>query len=360
MSHATTKDASLVSSIIDLAADAIITVGPDERILSWNRGAEQMLGWTEDEVLGRHFRMLLPDEEIARGELEWLHEAVMTSGPIRDFETRRKAKDGRIIEVSLTRTAVFDDSGKLLGYSAILRDISDRKRLERQLMASERLVVAGRVAAGVAHEIGAPLTAIAMTVEQMLRQQCSVCAGAERMRVLQSQVDRIARLARQLVDLAKPVAMTRSPVRVNDVVAAGADLVRGQFARQGVRIELLLRPDLPQLSADGGQLQQVMLNVLFNALRFVPANHGAVSIATRRAGPASVEITIADNGSGVAPQDLPHVFTAFFSRSGGSGLGLALAAQIVQAHGGTIEAGKAAEGGALFTITLPAGAAHGA
>jgi PAS domain S-box-containing protein len=346
-------DPALILAILDLAADAIITVGKDDRILSWNRGARQMLGWTEEEVVGRDFSMLLPEEELARGEHEWLNREVRSRHVIRDFETRRRTKDGRIVEVSLTRTGVLDESGDLIGYSAILRDISERRRVERQMLKAERLATAGQVAAGVAHEIGAPLTAISMAVEQMLRQRCGVCEGAQQMRLVQSQVDRIAHLARQLVDLAKPAAMTTSPVHINDLVTAAAGLLQPQFFRKGARIDLTLDQGLGTILVDGAQLQQVLLNVLLNAHRAVPEGTGVVVIRTGRGESGSTEIVIEDNGTGIAAEDLPHLFTAFFSRSGGSGLGLALAAQIVQAHGGTIEAAHAPGGGARFSISLP-------
>lgn len=350
-------DPALIVAILDLAADAIITVGKDDRILSWNRGAREMLGWSEDEVIGRHFRMLLPEEEQERGEHEWLDSEVRSGRVIRNFETRRRTKDGRIVEVSLTRTGVFDEAGELMGYSAILRDMSERRRLERQMLKAERLATAGQVATGVAHEIGAPLTAISMAVEQMVRQRCAACDGAGQMRLIQSQVDRIAHLSRQLVDLAKPPAPTPGKIRLNDVVTAAAQLLQPQFLRKGAKVELSLDPALDTITGDGGQLQQVLLNILLNAHRAVPEGTGLVLVRTAKdgGGPGGAGIVVEDNGPGIAALDLPHLFTAFFSRSGGSGLGLALAAQIVQAHGGTIEAGNAPGGGARFTIVLPAG-----
>jgi PAS domain S-box-containing protein len=346
-------DPAHIGALLDLSADAIITVSPDERITSWNRGAAEMFGWTADEMIGRRFDVLLPDDERARGELDWIHRTTLAQGAIRNYETRRRRKDGSVFDVSLTRTAVRNAAGELVGFTAILRDISDRKRLERSLLAQERLATAGQVAAGVAHEIGAPLTAIAMTVDHMLRLRCAACAGADQMKVLQSQTDRIARLARQLVDLARPAGVTRSPLQVNDVVAVAASLLRPQFNQKSVRLELELEPALGRVNADGAQLQQVVLNLLFNAHRAVAPGTGEVVVGTRRRDDRHVAITVRDNGPGIAPEDLPHVFTPFFSRTGGTGLGLAIAAQIVRAHGGTIEADAAPGRGAECTIILP-------
>lgn len=353
----TPLDPAHLAALLDMSADAIITVSPDERITSWNRGAAEMFGWSAEEMVGRVFDVLLPDDERSRGELDWIHRTTMAQGAIRSHETRRRRRDGSIFDVSLTRTAVRNEAGELVGFTAILRDISDRKRLERTLLAQERLATAGQVAAGVAHEIGAPLTAIAMTVEHMLRMRCQACAGAEQMKVLQSQTDRIARLARQLVDLAKPAGLTRAPIMVNDAVAMAASLLRPQFAQKGARLELELAPGLPRVSADAAQLQQVVLNLLFNAHRAVAPGSGEVSVATRPRPDGAVAITVRDNGPGIAAEDLPHLFRPFFSRTGGTGLGLAIAAQIVQAHGGTIEADSAPGRGTVCTIVLPVEAA---
>lgn len=348
-----TPDPALVAAIIDVSADAILTVGADERILSWNKGAERMFGWTADETVGQHFSMLLPEAELARGELEWIHRTTAAEGVIRNYETRRRTKDGRVIDVELTRTAVYDDAGRLLGFSAIVRNVSDRKRLERQLLTAERLATAGQVAAGVAHEIGAPLTAIAVAVDHMMKIRCGVCTGAEEMQVLLSQTDRIAKLSRQLVNLAKPAGVRFSAVQVNGIVEQAAALVQTQLHTSRITLELHLAPDLPVLNADEAQLQQVIINLLFNAQRAVGDGGGRIMLSTRRAEPDCVEIAVTDDGPGIAQTDLAHLFTPFFSRTGGTGLGLALAAQSVKAHGGAIEAANNKGVGAVFTVRLP-------
>lgn len=346
-------DAALVAAIIDLSADAILTIGADERILSWNKGAEKMFGWADDEVVGQHFSLLLPEEELARGELEWIHRTTAAEGAIRNYETRRRTKDGRTIEVELTRTAVYDDLGQLLGFSAIVRNISDRKRLERQLLTAERLATAGQVAAGVAHEIGAPLTAIAVSVDHMMKVRCATCVGGDEMKVLLSQTDRIAKLSRQLVNLAKPEGVRFAPVAVNGILEQAAALVQTQLHKNRITFALDLAADLPVLNADEAQLQQVIINLLFNAQRAIGEPGGRIVLASRRADAECVEVTVRDDGPGFAEGDLAHLFTPFFSRTGGTGLGLALAAQTMKAHGGSIEAANNPDRGAVFSLRLP-------
>jgi PAS domain S-box-containing protein len=343
-----------VAALLDLSADAILTVSPDEIVTSWNRGAERMLGWTAAEMVGRPFTVLLPEEERSRGELEWIHDTTIEQGYIRDHETRRRRKDGTPIDVSLTRTAVTDERGRLVGFTAILRDISQRKRMERDLLSAERLATAGRVAAGVAHEIGAPLTALSMAVDRMLRGRCAECTGRDDLEVLRSQTERIARLARQLVNLAKPAGLVRAPLQLNHTVHQALQLVAPQLARKNVRTSFQPAADLPPVEGDDAQLQQVVINLLLNSQQALGPEGGEVLVATRSQG-GSVEIAVADSGPGIKPGDLPLLFTPFFTtRAGGAGLGLALAAQITHAHGGSIEASSEPGRGATFTVRLPA------
>jgi PAS domain S-box-containing protein len=351
-------DPALVAAILDMAADAIICVGPDDHVLSCNRGAEKMFGWTARDLLGQPFAVLLPEEELARGEIDWMRRTTTAQGSIRDYETRRKTRDGRIVDVSITRTAVYDESGNLIGYSAILRDISDRKRIERQLLTAERLATAGQVAAGVAHEIGAPLTAIAVAVDHMLQSRCNFCGGGEEMQVLLSQTDRIAKLARRLVNLAKPAGLVFTPTSANEVVEQATSLVQPQLGRHHIRLELNLATDLPAIHADEAQLQQVVINLALNAQRAMADTGGLLKVTTSDCGGGMVEIVVSDNGPGIAEADLPHIFTPFFSRSGGTGLGLALAAQIVKSHRGTIDVASQVGQGATFTVRIPASVSH--
>jgi len=355
---ATLLDPALWAAIVELSADAIITLDANETITSWNRGAHVMMGWTAADVLGKHFRMLLPPEELDSGELDLIRSRTDADSSLRDFETRRLCKDGRVIEVSVTRTAVHV-SGALVGYSAVVRDITYRKRLERQLLASERLATAGQVAAGVAHEIGAPLTAIAMMVDHMLKTRCAACAGADQIGLLRSQTDRIARLARDLVQIAKPAGVAAVPLQIADPIRAAGALVRAQATTQRVQISLNLADGLPPVRADASQLEQVMLNLLLNAQRALADKGGTIEVTTSAdAGGDWVSVEVSDNGPGIARDVLPHVFTPFFSRAGGSGLGLAIAEQIIGAHHGTIEARSREGHGATFTIRLPTGENH--
>jgi len=190
-------------------------------------------------------------------------------------------------------------------------------------------------------------------VDHMLQSRCAICGGGDEMQVLLSQTDRIAKLARRLVNLAKPAGLVFAPTSVNEVVEQATSLVQPQLSRSRIRLELDLADGLPALVADDAQLQQVLINLFLNAQRAMGEAGGTLRVVTRPSGNEHVEIVVSDTGTGIAEGDLPHIFTPFFSRAGGTGLGLALAAQIVKSHRGAIDVVSAPGRGATFTIHLP-------
>jgi signal transduction histidine kinase len=233
---------------------------------------------------------------------------------------------------------------------------SDGRWLQRMLQA-EQLAAVGQLAASVAHEVGAPLTAITVVVEQLLKRECGDCRrGSHDLELVLSQTRRIATLARRLVDLAKPGDPVRRPIDFNAEVAEGFDLVEKQLQRDDIATQLDLDLAVPVVRADPHQLQQVLLNLMLNAGQAMRAEGGQVAVSTRAVG-RWVELVVEDSGPGIAADDFPRIFLPFFSRSGGTGLGLPLARQIVHAHGGTIDVESQPGSGARFTVRLPV-AAH--
>ena len=347
------------------SADAIFAVDDDERIIAWNRGAEELFGYRADEILGQPLTRLIPADLLKAREPERLRKVLRELGAVRDYQTRRLTKDGREVEVSLTRTLTRDGkrNGESRASSTILRDLSQRRAIERQMIESEKMVTLGQLAASVAQEIGAPLTSIGIVVENLRRASEGDEVAERQLETAAQQLKRIARLMHGLVELAKPGELHLSRVSVCEVIDRVVELLEASLKRAGVSVEQRCEKPLPALSADAGQLQQVFLNVLMNAQRAMESRGGGqvtIVAGMARGMPIVgrpmrdvVKIEISDNGPGIDPADLHYVFAPFFSRSGGSGLGLALAKQIVHAHGGTIEARSTPGDGAQFTILLP-------
>lgn len=313
-------------SLLELRAAAaglrepLLLVDEEYRIRYLNPAAEQALGLAVRDADGRELPALLPGR-YGRGEVSlgpgWRSERVSGGWAIY----------GELVE-------------------------ADARWMQRMLQA-EQLAAVGQLAASVAHEVGAPLTAITVAVEQLLKRECGVCAtGSHDLALVLQQTRRIAVLSRRLVDLARPGDPVLRPIDLNAVIRDGFELVEKQLHRTSIQTELDLDPAIPIVRADAHQLQQVLLNLLLNAERAMVAGGGSVRVATRARG-NWVELCVSDTGPGISAEDLPKIFLPFFSRSGGTGLGLPLARQIVHAHGGTVDVDSRVGGGAKFTVRIP-------
>jgi PAS domain S-box-containing protein len=346
------------------SADAIWALDDEEKIIAWNRGAEEIFGYTSDEMVGEPVTRLIPADLIELREPERLRAALLELGAVRDYQTRRLSKDGRDVEVSLTRTLTRNGkkNGDSLSSLTILLDLSQRRQIERQVIESEKMVTLGQLAASVAQEIGAPLTSIGIVVEKLMKSDLGDGDAAKQLETAAQQLNRIARLTHGLVELAKPGELHLSGVQLREVLDRSLELIGASLERADVSVEIHVDESLPQILADAGQLQQVFLNLLMNAQRALEKSGGVVRIEAELARGLPVvgrpmrkviRVELSDNGPGIDKADLHYIFAPFFSRSGGSGLGLALAKQIIHAHGGTIEAQSIPNNGANFTILLP-------
>lgn len=345
------------------SADAIWAVDGSDRIVAWNRGAEELFGYSADEIIGQPVERLIPSDLVAEREPERLRTALQELGSVRDYQTRRRKKDGTEVDVSLTSTLARNGTFNSLAASTIVRDLSQRRQVERQVIESEKLVTLGQLAASVAQEIGAPLTTIGIILEGLRKSNPGDSDMERQLTTAIEQLNRIARLTHGLVELAKPGELNLELVHVVDVIDRVLELLGASLKRANVHVEVEVAKRLPRVLADAGQLQQVFLNLLMNAQRALQSNGGGLARiraqltrglpVTGRPLRQVIKVEIADDGPGIEPTDLHYVFAPFFSRSGGSGLGLALAKQIIHAHGGAIEASSAPGSGATFTILLP-------
>jgi signal transduction histidine kinase len=230
------------------------------------------------------------------------------------------------------------------------------ERLNQRMLEAEQLAAVGQLAASVAHEIGAPLTAITMAVEQLLKRDCDVCGFGERdLQIVLSQTHRISRLTRRLVELARPGIPVLQRIDLNDVVRDTLDLLDKQLKRSHITAKLELADQPCAVKADPKQVQQALLNLLLNAEHALNKCGGGLLLVRTRRIHNWIELLVADTGPGIDPEDLPKVFLPFFSRSDGTGLGLATVRQIIHGHGGTVEVESVAGQGAAFTVRLPEG-----
>ncbi len=350
-----------LSHILERSADAIIGLDLDQRVRVWNRGAEELFGYKAAEALNRNVADLLSSGPSA--EQRYIAREVERRGAVVNLNTERKSKDGERIALSLTQTLIRDQDGEPFGYSLILRDTRDQKRLEEHLRRSERIAAVSVMAAGIAHELNNPIAVIGNRLECMedeIRQRCSDEDGDFLVRdlsVLREHVGRLGEVTRDLLSLARNQESNEwGLVALDNVAARLARVLERTFSSRNIGLDAEIAEGLPQVSGSEPAIETVCLNLLLNAADATPSG-GKVTLTIRRSADRSaVEIIVDDTGSGV-PEELRHrIFEPFFTTktSGrGTGLGLAVCRSIIDRHDGEIWVEDRAHGGTRFVVSLP-------
>lgn len=343
------------SDIIEHSADAIISLNNDRIITSWNRGAEEMLGWERDEIIGKPITHIIPDELIEQQELECIEFGMKYKGHVRNYETERLTKKGEKKLVNLTESYIRDEDDEIVGRSQILRDLTDIKMREEQIQQSERLATVGHMAAGVAHEVGNPLTAISSLVQVCQRKTDDEFLQGQLAKV-REHIQRINKIVRDLVDFSRPSSMESEHVQLNEIINSAVGLLQHDARCRDVKFELNLAPDLPTISCVPDQIHQVMVNLLLNAVDAMKeVTRPRIIITTFREGD-HIKLKVSDIGKGIKEEDQSRIFEPFFTTKevgSGTGLGLSVSHGIINKLGGSIWVESTYGEGATFIIELP-------
>jgi len=361
---------------------AIFTLDPAGYSTSWNAGVERLLGYAETEFIGQHLSRIFLPEDVSRGDpAEELKTASAEGQASQDrWQVRH---DGTRFWASGLTTALHDERGNLLGFTKVLRDLTDLKRAEEEraaLLERERAARAEAEAANQAkdqflavlsHELRTPLTPVLLTVSALLEDPETSLAMRPTLEMTRDNVELEARLIDDLLDITRIVRgkmpLNREVIDAHALIHRTVQICQEDIRSGGLQLILELGAFEHHVFADSARLQQVIWNLIKNAVKFTPAG-GKLSIRTYQSDGAGTDscrhdlvVEVADSGSGIEPDLLPRIFDAFeqgaaFSKSrrqGGLGLGLAISRSIVEAHGGCLTA--ASDGpyqGATFTLRL--------
>jgi PAS domain S-box-containing protein len=368
------------AGIVESSDDAIIGKTLDGIIISWNPAAERLYQYSAREAIGRHIEMLVPPDQ--PDQLPALMARLRKGERIEHFETERLRKDGTRCHVSVTISPVKDAEGEVVGASAIARDISDRRRLDEQraqLLVEERELrfateharreaeqasrAKDEFLAMVSHELRTPLNAVAGWLHVLRAKRDDPALVDRALDATQRNTRLLTKIVDDLLDVSRfvagTVAVDRQPLDIPPVVHAVLDAMRPVAEEKGVLIDSSVDPWAGPVSADPDRLQQVLGNIVGNAIKFTPSG-GRVEVRVWNE-PLHVVLVVVDTGTGIPPEFLPHVFEAFRQADpgagrlhGGLGLGLAIVRHLVEAHGGTVAADSPGAGkGARFTVRLP-------
>lgn len=355
--------------LVESATDAIISFDLQGNVVSWNHGAREIYGYSEDDVLSRSAGFLAgPDGR------EHLMECIRSTLDGRAGESREMTfckADGEQIPVEASFSQIRDSRGDLVGLSLISQDLSEKKKMIEVLVQSEKLAEIGRMGSGIVHEIKNPLTSIMMmsgimTSDEKLPEKARRYAD-----IIEKESQRILRLSRNILSFARPKKAEMKAVDLNGLLQETLELAEYELKKAKVRLEEELDADLPSVRGDGEKLKQVFLNIVTNAAHAMegggrlsvttssgpvePAGHGENRIGAVGKDRA-VRVVFADDGPGVPEEILDKIFEPFFSTKGegkGTGLGLYISRNIILEHDGVISAASREGAGTRFTIALP-------
>ena len=348
--------AAKTRAIVETAIDGIITIDVEGRIESFNPAAERLFGYRAAEVIGHNISQLMPspyreahDGYLARYLLTGERKII---GIGREVQGQRR--DGTIFPMDLTVSEVTVGDRRL--FTGIVRDLSERIRMEQELRHADRLALVGQLASGLAHEIGTPLNVISGNAEllhlQLIEEQGKSRAELE---TIVAQADRITRLMGQLLTFARPQpSPPMTAISLHEPLGDALRLLETRFGREGITVHVDLTADVPRVYGGADQLEQVFLNVLINAWHAMPGG-GIITVRAGTTHDGQVQLAFCDTGSGMSAAAVARAFEPFYTtkQERGTGMGLAICQQIITSCRGTLSLQSTPGEGTTVTMTLP-------
>ncbi|HEV8000559.1 MAG TPA: PAS domain S-box protein [Planctomycetaceae bacterium] len=338
---------------------AIFMLDPDGRVMSWNTGAQRIKGYTPAEIVGKHFSVFYPSEDVQSGKPAWELEVAREQGSIED-EGWRVKKDRSLFWANVVITAIYDKDRRLVGYAKVTRDMTERRKAEA-LEAADRQK--NEFLAMLAHELRNPLAPISNGLQLLKMPEIDSSTVQQTTEMMERQVVHLVRLVDDLLDVSRVImgkmSFKREPVELTAVVNRAVE--ESQFTIDGRGHELMLSlPARPIIvDADIHRLAQVITNLLENAAKYTE-KPSQIWLSVDRENDEAV-IRVRDEGIGISAEMLPHIFNLFVQvdnslerPKGGLGIGLNVVKRIVELHGGTVAVSSAGLGqGSEFAVRLP-------
>jgi len=339
--------------LLESFPDLILVIDRNEIYSFVSARVGDLLGYKREQLLGRKL-----DEQLDSAELLTLvRELIGGQKHFDSCECRVRHRDGTWRRVRASASPLRDAESKVSGVIVSVRDITTEKRLEEQIIQSERLAAMGQMIGGFAHELNNPLTSI-LGMSELLQDSAVPEASRKQLEILHQQARRAVEIVQNLTYFSRPPAPGKSSIDVGELVQRTLDLHAYSLRKSNISVDYLRDSAIPPVNGDAHQLMQVFLNLILNseqAMRQV-RDRGTLRIRLQKNG-TSISVIFQDDGAGIAPDILPHIFDPFYTtkRPGrGTGLGLSICKAILREHNGNVEAASGPGGGAVFTVTLPA------
>jgi two-component system, LuxR family, sensor kinase FixL len=363
----------VLAAIVESSDDAIISKDMDGIITTWNASAERMFGYAAGEVIGKPVKILAPPDRV--DEMRAILERIRRGERVDHIETVRRRKDGTLLDISLTVSPIIDANGAVVGASKIARDISERKRTENALretdnaleMARAELAHVARVSAlgelttSIAHEIAQPLGGMIASAGAGTRWLSTEPPDIAEARAALANIAADGKRARDVIARIRALTKRQTPRKetldFNHEVLEVLALTERELRRHDIMLRTQLDSTLPHLQGDRIQLQQVLINLILNAIEAMSGVNDRpreLTIVSTQDGPNAVWVEVRDSGTGLDAKSAEKVFEAFYTtKSNGIGIGLSITRSIVEAHGGRLCVSPSEPHGAVFRFSLP-------
>jgi PAS domain S-box-containing protein len=340
------------SNVIHNTINPIQITDADGMMVYVNPAFEKVSGYSSSDLIGKNPKILRSGKHSKEfwGAV-WKH---INSGKVWVGRIENCRKDGNPFFTELVISPIVDQHGKIAGHLGAHRDITEQIILEQQLVHSQRMESIGTLAAGIAHEVGNPLTAISSLVQVIQRTSTDEFAK-EKLELINSQINRIARIIRELVDFSRPSTHIVKPININRLVKEAWNIVQYGKKVKDIAFTLELDDQLPEITAVPDQIVQVFINILMNAVDSLEGRHGTITVQSRK-NDHGVEIIVRDTGKGIESSALEKIFEPFYTTKTtgqGTGLGLWVSYGIVKSFGGDIFVESHPEKGSTFMVSFP-------
>lgn len=340
------------SKLLETMDNAVISVDSNGNIKTFNRKSEEIFGKKKEEVLNKDCQEVLNLK--INGEC-LLKECLLEKKNItQEIILEEKGLKKKILD--LNTSFLIDESGKITGVVAVIRDITEIKNLNEEMARHKRLVALGKLSAGIAHEIRNPLSSIRGLAQFIFNSFSKTDERKEDLNTIIQEVDRLNKLVVQVLDFAKLKKPNLIRFSLNDLIRKITELFKIEIKDKQIKFNLELSPDISQIQADEDQVRQILMNVIINSIQAIPKK-GEIKIKTEKAplkGEPAIKLIIEDSGIGITEKDFNQIFDPFFStKEKGSGLGLSIVYKLVEAHQGEIKVESKEGEGTKFIILLP-------
>jgi two-component system NtrC family sensor kinase len=344
-------------AILEEMQDSYFKVDLGGHITFINSAGCRHLGYSREELTAMSYKKFTAEDYI-KPVFQIFNEVYRTGVPNKGFHWKIIRKDGSVAFIDASVAPLRDDKGEIIGFSSVGRDVTERRKMDEQLILTDRLASIGQLAAGIAHELNNPLTSV-IGFSDLLLERDVPADVKEDLEIVNREAKRSVNIVKGLLTFAREQRTEKTLVQINTVIQGVLQIRAYEQRVSNIEVTTRFAPALPQVMGNGVQLQQVFINIIVNAEQAMTEGRGRgkLTIVTEQIGDM-VRASITDDGPGISPDNMKRLFTPFFTTrevGKGTGLGLSICHGIVSEHGGKLYAESEPGRGATFVVELPMG-----